>query len=149
MRSISWRLRSALILAAAGLAIGATLVLDAAPAVANNATNCASGYFCFYSSTGFGGSRGTQFAYTSGWVRMSSLVDDSESSWDAQTADGAHCVNDLNPFVYLSDTYLSTRWLSFVGGSAGANNWTFGSMPTSQGQLNMNNRYNDIWNLCT
>jgi hypothetical protein len=144
-------IRSRLGPAAIAIALAVTgfaVAFGAVPAAANSATNCSSGYFCFYASTGFGGSRGTQFAYTSGWVRMSSLVDDSESSWDSQTPDGGHCVNDLNPFVYLSDTYLSTRWITFVGGSNGANNSTFGSMPTSQGQLNMNNRYNDIWNLC-
>jgi hypothetical protein len=74
-------IRSRLGPAAIAIALAVTgfaVAFGAVPAAANSATNCSSGYFCFYASTGFGGSRGTQFAYTSGWVRMSSLVDDSE-----------------------------------------------------------------------
>jgi hypothetical protein len=130
-------------LAAAIFAVAAMVAPTAAQAVA-----CSNGYFCWYSSTGQGGSRGLQFYYTGGWIAMSSLVDDSESSYDQQTSDGTNCRNNNNPFVYLSDTYFSTRWTALAGTHNGDAHSTFNPINTNFGSLNMNNLFNDIWNLC-
>jgi hypothetical protein len=120
----------------------------AAPSPASAADSCVYGWVCWYYVTNQNGTRCSRYTYTRGWVNMGCLVDDSESSFDAQFSDPAHCVNDLNPFVYLSDTYLTTRWIAQVGSFNGDHRNTFNPVYTNYGWLNMNDRFNDIWNLC-
>lgn len=126
------------------IAIGGAVTF--APGAAHAATTCPDTYFCWYWLMSREGSYGLQYAYTSGWVRMNTLVDDSESSMDSQT--GTHCPTTGHPFAYLSDTYMSTRWTALLGSAYHKIFNTFNPVSTNLGTLNMNNKFNDIWNSC-
>jgi hypothetical protein len=126
------RIAAAAVIAASAAGVGAVAV----PSPAAAADTCYTGAFCWYWLQNQGGRRGSQTQYTTGWVRMNTLVDDSESSYDAQYPDGCAF---SNPYVYLSDTYLSQRWTTLVGSYSGDRRDNFGEF---------NNRYNDIWNSC-
>jgi len=121
------------------------------PARASAPDTCVRGYFCWYYLTNRNYPdypRCRIYLYTSGWRPMGCLVDNSESSYNAQYTDSSHCVVQVNPFVYLSDTYMSTRWVSLVADSQGDYHNSFNPIRASPGSLNMNNRFNDYWNAC-
>ncbi|MFE9205617.1 hypothetical protein [Micromonospora sp. NPDC007230] len=145
MSATGLKKRLAQVATATLLATTATLVVQ--PGTAQAADTCYVGAFCWYSLTSQGGTRGSQTQYTSGWVRMSSLVDNSESSYNAQYAD-AKCLGQGRPYVYLSDTYLSARTTALVAISQGEKKNTFNPISTNNGSKNMNNLFNDIWNAC-
>ncbi|GAB3819081.1 hypothetical protein [Micromonospora zhanjiangensis] len=145
MSATGLKARLAQVATATLLATTAALVVQ--PVAAQAADTCYTGAFCWYYLTNQSSTRGSQTQYTSGWARMSSLVDNSESSYNAQYAD-SHCVGQGRPYVYLSDTYLSARTTALVAISQGEKKNTFNPIGTDNGSKNMNNLFNDIWNAC-
>lgn len=136
---------------AAVLAVAVLGAIGLTPGVAHASQTCPSGYFCWYYLENQNGSYGLQFNYTSGWIRMNTLVDDSESSMDSFT--GHSCPTTVYPYVYLSDTYLSLRWTANVATGPGQRVNTFNPIyvsgtNTPSGSMNMNNKFNDIWAAC-
>jgi hypothetical protein len=123
----------------------ASVVTIVAPSPAQAAT-CSGGFFCYFSGTSQSGTKATIYYYTYNWVALPALVDTSESSWNQQYSDGCRITN--NPYVYLSDTYFSTRWTSLVSTHSGHKINTFNPISTNYGWLNMNNKFNDYWNVC-
>jgi len=133
-------LRSTAVVAAT-LAAGVAV----APAAAQAADNCISGYYCYYRLDNQTGTRGTIYYYTSGWTRLPSLVDDTWSGMDAQT--GSSCAVTLHPFFYMSDTYQSQRWTRLVGSRTGERR-SYNNLPGSDGLTNFRDKFNDYWNAC-
>ncbi len=75
---------------------------------------------------------------------MSSLVDDSQSSYDAQYSDG--CLSTNNPYVYMRDTGTPYGDITKLVGSYNGNKLnTFANLDS---RWNLNDRFNDIYNAC-
>lgn len=146
MRTTGLKTRIARTVAVALFATATALV--AQPGAAQAADTCYTGAFCWYSSTYQSGSRAARTQYTNGWIAMSSLVDDSESSYNAQYSDSLCAGHGGRPYVYLSDTYLSARTTALVATSQGSKKDTFNPISTNNGSMNMNNLFNDFWNAC-
>ncbi|MGY0234815.1 hypothetical protein [Longispora urticae] len=135
-------------MAVAGLGAGALL----APGVAQAGDTCYSGGFCWYTYYNQTGGRGSVTQY-SGWIGMSSHVDNTASSYNAQTYDG-DCQNNGQPVVQLADTYYDRKWISTVATYSGQAQNTFNTIyvyDTGLGygyQKNMVQLFNLVQNIC-
>jgi hypothetical protein len=130
-----------LCLVASGL--GAVVAAPAAMA-------CTYGNSCWYSSTNLNGSECPWGAYTNGYIAMTCLVDDSESSYDNQYADGCDYDAGGDPWFFLRDTYYDQHWSIDAGTYNGMTLWTFNNVYVAETgtSLPMNNKFNMLWNLC-
>jgi hypothetical protein len=149
----SWLSRAIAALLASVAAASVLAVVTPSAAQAGSFMGCSDGHFCWYAGTNYSGYIGAQYFYTDGYVRMSSLVDNSESSVERQTADGnCYHVEGIyiyrRPWVYLKDTSPSTDWVSRLGKNFDQRTPDFNGISTNHGRLNMRNRFNDIWNWC-
>ena len=149
----SWRGRAIAALLASVAAVSVLTIVSPTAAQAGSPNVCTDGLFCWWSRTNYDGEIGWQYSYTSGYVRMPSLVDNSESSVERQTADGnCYHVDGIyiyrRPWVYLKDTSPSTDWVSRLGKNYDQRTPNFNGISTNHGTLDMRNRFNDIWNWC-
>jgi|GEM_PF-4053450 len=141
MRPTGLRNRLAHVAAAGMVAAGLAATAGAAPA---QAASCVGGSFCYYSSTYQSGSSGRIYYYQEAWARLPSLVDNSESTHNAQWVDNS-CGT---PQVFFSDTYLDQRTTARVAYYHDQRINTFNTISTNNGYKNMNNLFNDYRNLC-
>lgn len=130
------RIVMTVVIAISGAGIGAVVAPSAA-----HAASCPTYYFCWYDYSNQGGDRGTQYYYTSNWITLPTLVNDSNSSWEKQTSDGACPFG--RPYVYMKDSATNTT--KNVGW---AYNQQIDSFQSYHG-WGMANKFDKLWNLCT
>ena len=128
-----------MVLTGMGAAVEATAAQAATP-------SCPTGYFCWYYLTTYEGTRGQRAAYSSSFVAMSSLANNSMSSYDNQVLDGCrNSVQSGHPIVYLGDTAGG----SLVQWAMAWKRYDKYSSFSSVGTLgNMNNKFDVIKNYC-